>query len=279
MKREVETRVGHVVVEERGEGTPLVLLHGAGHDRRDFAAIVPTLSRRFRTLAVDWPGFGESVVERPASLGASVLFDVLEDVVAGLALPPAVVLGNSVGGAAAVRLAARVPSAVRGLVLVDPGGFTARDWLVRAFCRVQGTPWVRRLTGGAFARSYLHRRSPPADDLLARLAAATPANHLAHAAVWRSFAEASASVEGEASQVRCPVLVVWGRHDPVLRLGREGVRVRAAFPDARFEVVDTGHVPFVEDPEGFLACVGSFLDGLRAPVEAELPHDSAPVAR
>lgn len=264
MKNVVETRVGRVVVDELGEGTPLVLLHGAGHDRRDFAAIVPTLSTRFRTLAVDWPGFGESVVDAPAALGASVLFDVLEDVVTGLRLPPAIVLGNSVGGGAAVRLAARRPAAVRGLVLVDTSGFTERGALVRAFCRVQGSVLVRRLTGRAFARSYLHRRSPAAADLLARVGAATPENHVAHAALWRSFAEPSASVMEEAAHVRCPVFVVWGRHDPILRLAHEGARVRAAFPRAPFEVVDTGHVPFIEDPEGFLALVGPFLDGLAA---------------
>lgn len=247
---------------DAGSGPPLLLLHGAGHDRRDFDALVPSLSRRFRTLAVDLPGFGESRVATPRALSAAVLFDVLEELVDGLRLPPVVVLGNSVGGAMAIRLAGRHPARVRGLVLVDPGGFTERSLLVRAFCRLQGSEFVRRHTGRAFARHYLRRSGPLVDDLVDRVAEAEPASIAAHAAVWRSFALPSASVVEEARRVRCPTLLAWGLKDPILRASAEGARARAAMPSAHWVPFDTGHVPFLEAKEEFLAAVTPFLDAL-----------------
>ncbi|MBL8720204.1 MAG: alpha/beta hydrolase [Myxococcales bacterium] len=256
------TSVGEVTVAEAGSGPPLLLLHGAGHDRRDFDALVPSLSRRFRTLAVDLPGFGDSPVAAPRALSAAILCDVLEELVDGLRLPPAVVLGNSVGGAMAIRLAGRHPERVRGLVLVDPGGFTERTLLVRALCRLQGSEFVRRYTGRAFARHYLRRSGPLVDDLVERVGQASAESIAAHAAIWRSFALPSASVVEEARRVRCPTLLAWGLHDPILRASAEGARARAAMPSARWVPFDTGHVPFLEAKDAFLAAVTPFLDAL-----------------
>jgi len=256
----VPTTLGEVTVAEVGAGPPLLLLHGAGHDRRDFDGVVPVLARRFRTLAVDLPGFGDSSVAAPRSLSAAKLFDVLEELLDGLGLRDAVLLGNSVGGAMAIRLAGRHPERVRALVLVDPGGFTERTLLVRALCRLQGSELVRRHTGRAFARSYLRKRGPRVDALVDRVGQATPASIAAHAAIWRSFADTSASVLEEARRVRCPTLLTWGIHDPILRVSVEGARARAALPDARWVPFDTGHVPFVEAEAEFLAAVTPFLD-------------------
>src|SRR5712692_1836280 len=67
----IPTRVGRVAVNIVGDGPPLVLLHSVAHDHHDFDAIVPTLSTQFRTIAVDWPGHGESdMFDPPSSAGA-----------------------------------------------------------------------------------------------------------------------------------------------------------------------------------------------------------------
>jgi pimeloyl-ACP methyl ester carboxylesterase len=61
-----------------------------------------------------------------------------------------------------------------------------------------------------------------------------------------------------ARAIRCPTLVVSGKRDPVIPLA-SGRAARAAIPGARIAEMDTGHCPFVEDPEGFLAEVSPFL--------------------
>ena len=67
--------------------------------------------------------------------------DIAEELVEQLAPGGAVVLGNSVGGFAATRLAIRRPELVKGLVIVDGGGFAGRPLHVRAFCLLMSRPW------------------------------------------------------------------------------------------------------------------------------------------
>ncbi len=258
----VPTRAGDVAVEVQGAGAPLVLLHAVAHDHRDYDAVVPTLARTFRTIAVDWPGHGRSAMwAPPSSASAASVFDVLEDVVDALDLPPAFFMGSSVGGAASIRLAARRPARVRGLVLVDTGGLVGRALLPRAFCWVQGREVVRRWTGMAFARSYLAVKSPGTSSLLGRIAEGRkrPGFVEMDAAMWRSFGDAASDLSELAPRVRCPTMVGWGRRDPVLRPKVEGTRVRRLLPHAEYLELDTGHVPFVERPEAFLAGVLPFL--------------------
>jgi pimeloyl-ACP methyl ester carboxylesterase len=260
----IALRAGTVAYAVEGAGPPVVLLPAIGHDHRDFDAIVPALARDHRTIAIDWPGFGSSPApDPPSSASAALMCDVLEQLVDALDLEPAIYLGNSVGGAAAVRLAARRPDRVRGLVLVDTGGFTPMTPLTRAFCRMQGRAWVRRTTGLAFARFYTTRRHAGARAMLDRVAAAIrePATVAVHAAVWRSFAEPESDMTRVV--IECPTLVVWGRRDPVLRASVDGARVRATIPHAQWIVLDTGHVPFVEEPEAFLEATSPFLASLR----------------
>jgi 3-oxoadipate enol-lactonase len=58
--------------------------------------------------------------------------------------------------------------------------------------------------------------------------------------------------------------VVWGRRDPVVRAAVDGAAVRAAIPHAEYVELDTGHAPFVEEPDAFLDAVLPFLASLHA---------------
>jgi pimeloyl-ACP methyl ester carboxylesterase len=253
-----------VAVRVRGDGAPIFLLPGNGHDGRDFDAIAPVLSKRFRTYALDWPGFGESEPpQSPASASAAVFCGVAEDVITQVEQRPAVLLGNSVGGLACLRFAARHPGAARGLILVDTAGFARMSVVSRAFCRLQGREAVRRVFGLRFASWYMKRRNAFVAAALQRVAASrrvAPAITV-EAAVWRSFASERDAAD-DAREVLCPTLIAWGRRDPIARLAVEARRTTAAFPEAGFVELDTGHVPFLEDPEQFLRAIGPFLETL-----------------
>jgi pimeloyl-ACP methyl ester carboxylesterase len=263
----VSTRAGRVAVEAAGEGPPLVLLHSGTHDRHDYDPILPALAGRFRVLAVDWPGHGDSEMPAPpSSMSVGLLCDVLEDVVGALGLGPAVFVGNSVGGTASLRLAARRPGVVRGLVLVDSGGLVEQSALVRAFCWVQGRHVVRRRLGLPFARAYLKKQTSDVEASLTRMerALTRPAFVEMAAALWRSFGTAQNDLAEEARRIRCPTLIVWGKHDIVIRARVEGRRIREVLPHAGYVELDTGHVPFLEDPQAFLAATLPFLHALPA---------------
>ena len=92
------------------------------HDRHDYDELRALLPPGLRSIALDWPAHGESPAgDGPAS--AMRFADIAEELVEQLAPDGAVVVGNSVGGFAATRLAIRRPELVSGLVIIDGGGF------------------------------------------------------------------------------------------------------------------------------------------------------------
>jgi pimeloyl-ACP methyl ester carboxylesterase len=186
-------------------------------------------------------------------------FQVLREFVAALKLPPALFIGNSLGGNAAARLAIEQPQAVQGLVLVSPGGFTPHNFVSRAFCRLQGGRFS--IPPKLFARMYLRRRTPTVQEMLTRAATeqATPERLAVNRAVWRGFVDPRHDLRQAAAAIKAPVLVVVGRHDPVIPANKDGRIAAQAIPGARLFVPPSGHAPFAETPDEFLAEVLPFL--------------------
>jgi 3-oxoadipate enol-lactonase len=270
--RVVATSVGPVELHEAGAGPPLFLLHAAGHDHRDFEAVIPALAARHRVLAVDWPGAhgSRSAAPDPPESASTLLYAaVLDELVARLAPGGAAIVGSSIGGHAAVRLATARPERVRALVLVDSGGFVPDSGVARAFCRVKGIPWVTARVEGAFARRHLRVRTATVRARLAAIEAARrdPTWARVTAAIWRSFARPEADLRPLAPAVRAPTLLVWGRHDPVLPVA-QGRLAASLIPGASLVELATGHLPFAEAPEAFLAAVLPFLDGIHRDARA-----------
>ncbi len=270
----LSTPLATISYDSRGDGPPLVLLPSGGHDRRDYDELRDLLGERFHTIALDWPAHGASP-PAAAPVTAMLLADLAELAVERLAPEGAVVLGNSVGGFAAARLAIRRPELVRGLVIVDGGGFAARTPALRAFCALMSRPRFLRAIYPAFSARYMRVRGD-ADRLARERAIATTRSQpglSAVASLWGSFASPEHDLRACAAGISAPTLVVWGRRDPVipLRLGR---RLAKSIPGARLAVLDTGHVPYTSDPRGFAAELLPFLQAL-APAPGEAPRAPA----
>lgn len=255
----VQTRVGEVAYSDTGDGPVVVLLHATLHDRHDFDAILPSLRRGHRVIAVDWPGHGDSPAPTPDYRPTAASFgDVLVDVVAALDLPPAAFIGNSVGGFAAARLAITDPQRVSRLVLVNTGGFLSGP-AVRLYCRTMGTPAVMKRVLPRFIRSYMKATTDTDHAIEERaLARARTREGLVLAALWRSFGAPEHNLRPHAHRITAPCLVIWGSKDTAgpLPVGR---LTAARIPGSRLEVLPTGHVVFSSDPDGFLAIAAPFL--------------------
>jgi pimeloyl-ACP methyl ester carboxylesterase len=256
----VKLSTGSVHYTEQGEGTPLVLLHANPGDGQDFEAVIPALARSYRVLALDWPGYGRSDLPAdPASATVMLFYQVLREFIATLALPPAFFIGNSVGGNAAARLAIESPPLVRGLVLVAPGGFTAHTMITRAFCRLQGSRLS--LTPRFFASLYLKHRTLTAQAMLQRAATlqSTPERIALNRAMWRSFARPENDLRQASLDLTVPTLLLFGTHDPAIPASKDGMVASRCIPSAQFVAMPSGHAPFAEVPEQFLAQVEAFL--------------------
>ncbi|MFJ3303736.1 alpha/beta fold hydrolase [Streptomyces sp. NPDC086549] len=272
MRMTVATALGDVAVRCDGPpGAPaLLLLHANPGDGRDYDAVLPALAARHRTYVVDWPGYGDSTAPDPGLVSPEGLVEVAERVLDALGAESAVtVVGNSVGGYVACRLAegAHVER-IAGLVLVDPAGFTAQNALTRWFCReVMGRPAVARRLVVPLARAYLGRRRTPSARATFGRARGLPYRRerlAVHCAIWRGFADPGFGLT-DPGALDIPVLLLWGRRDPVVPAFLDGRRARRALPRHTVSVLlPTAHEPYNERPDLFLRHTLAFLEDPRA---------------
>lgn len=252
-----------VAVRSSGSGPALVLLHANGGDHRDFDAVAGQFASRHAVHAVDWPGWGDSLsTDEPSAVGyAELLPQLLERLPGG----PFVLVGNSVGGFAAILAASQRHDLVRGLVLVNPGGFTPQ-WLgASVVCRSVGSQRLAPLMMRVLPRLYLRRSNRWVTEIRNRSVemSRNPGRVRAFAAVWRSFAAPEHDARDAASRLEVPTLVLWGRRDPVLPWHVDGRRARGALSAAQVVALPCGHQAFAEMPAEFLTHVEEFLETLR----------------
>jgi pimeloyl-ACP methyl ester carboxylesterase len=263
----LRVRTGNVAYSDSGAGRPIVLLHATLHDHHDFDPVTATLARHHRVIAVDWPGHGES--DHADRITGPLLADVLEDIVDSLELKSIVLIGNSVGGSAAARLAITRPDTVAGLVLVNTGGFVPNNVFTSTFCRLMGTRAIARRVLPRFVPVYMKARTPADERVVNRAVARahTDEGAATAASIWRSFDTEEYDLRDRAHQIVAPTLIVWGALDPTLSL-RVGRATHRAIVGSEMVVLQTGHVVFSSDPEGFLEVVEPFLQRIDGQVHA-----------
>jgi pimeloyl-ACP methyl ester carboxylesterase len=266
----MQTSLGTVSYTDEGAGPPVLLLHAALHDRTDFASVTAALAKGRRVIAMDWPGHGASPLPaRP--LRAVELGDLIVEFADRMDLRNTVVIGNSVGGYAACRLALERPERVAALVLINSGGFTPHNPLTRLGCAVMGRPRVVKAVFPAFVRAYMHAANAADEAIVDRVVARAKTDDGARtaAALWKSFTEPGHDLRLRATQITAPVLITWGTKDPSAP-SRWGSAVQAAIPGSTFEALPTGHVVFSSQPVAWLETVLPFVDaahGVRDRVE------------
>jgi pimeloyl-ACP methyl ester carboxylesterase len=256
----IETSFGAVSYSDEGSGAPILLLHAALHDRTDYRPVAAPMMRGRRVLALDWPGHGESPLP-PTPLRAAQLGDLLIEFADRLDLTNAVIVGNSVGGYAASRLALERPERVAGVVLINTGGFTPHSVFTRGFCAVMGRPAVIRAVFPAFVRAYMRAKNPTDKAIVDRVVARAKSDDGARtaAALWKSFTEPEHDLRSRAAEIKAPVLITWGGRD-VTAPPRWGRAIHAAIAGSRFESLPAGHVVFSSEPVAWLETVLPFVD-------------------
>jgi pimeloyl-ACP methyl ester carboxylesterase len=259
MSMEVRRMQG-VAVHVSGRGPGVVLLHANGGDHREFSEVIPALSRTCTVYAVDWPGHGQS---DPAPDPTAIAFaDLLPLILSELGGGPFALIGNSVGGFAALRTAIGRPDLVSRLVLVNPGGFTPRTPFALVTCKIMGSGPVAPIAMRQLPRLYLRRSSGAVTAVKARAveASQSPEAVRTFASMWRSFGDPKHDARRDVGWLTVPTLLIWGTRDPVLPWLIDGRRAAKAIPGATVVLLPCGHQAFLEMPPEFLDVVGPFLD-------------------
>ncbi|TMK96953.1 MAG: alpha/beta fold hydrolase [Actinobacteria bacterium] len=268
--RMVATRRARLSMMEAGSGQPVVALHGLGGTKGSFIPTVAALSGRFRVIAIDLPGFGDSDKPIGASYDARFFARAVSDLLDALQLDRAHLIGNSLGGRAALEVGLRYPDRVDRLALLCPSLAWRRErpWapllrltrpelgLVPLAPRPVVEAIVRRLIPSAgegwsaagvdeFLRAYLK----PAG----RAAFYAAARH-----IYLEEPDGEAGFWPRLRELQADALFVWGRRDRLVPVAFAR-HVTAALPGARHVELDCGHVPQVERPRDTHDAVGEFL--------------------
>ena len=249
-----------------GSGPVLICLHAIGHGARDFEDLSRRLSPRYRILALDFPGQGNSGPDtEPAS--ATRYTELLAQFIDRLDLHLVTLLGNSIGGAVSIRYASAHPERVKALVLCDSGGLGKPSPVGRVFiggfvqffaAGRRGAFWYRWAFDRYYRRVLIMDSSREERDRIIR-SAYEIAPTLEQA--WRSFDRPEENLLPLLSSIQCPVLLAWAKQDFVLPL-RSAQPSFNLFRKHQLEIFDGGHAAFLEDPDRFEKSLREFLEDM-----------------
>jgi pimeloyl-ACP methyl ester carboxylesterase len=239
-------------------GMPILLLHGWQGAGAVWTPIVERLAARYRTIAVDLRGFGESNAA-PGPYRVETFSDDLSALVASLDLDPMVVVGHSMGAAIAQRFAIDRPDAVEGLVLVAPVPASGVPFSPRVDAMFRATAgnmdnanaWLNALTYTEPSREVR--------ALMRAAAAATPA----HVALESFDSWTHLDFASEAATIDTPTLILAPAADRPMTPEFTRERVADVIPGSRLVVIEeAGHYLPLEQPERVAALVDRFVDAL-----------------
>jgi pimeloyl-ACP methyl ester carboxylesterase len=256
---QVETSEGTISVSQAGSGPPVVLLHGLGATKVSFLPSVAALAGSHRAIAVDLPGFGDSVKPIRAGYDPAYFTRVVVALLDALEIDRAHLVGNSMGGRVALQVGLDHPDRVARLGLLAPSlaWLRGRPWapllklvapqlgLIQPAPRPVVEAIVRRVVPGAeeewtaagideFLRSYLTPRGRAAFYAAARN-------------IYLEHPRGRHGLWTRLPSLAAPSLFVWGQRDSLVPIGFAD-HVRRALPESMHLELPGGHVPQLEDP-------------------------------
>jgi 4,5:9,10-diseco-3-hydroxy-5,9,17-trioxoandrosta-1(10),2-diene-4-oate hydrolase len=265
-----------IFLAEAGSGPPVVMLHGGGPGASgvsNYSRNIDALAAHFRVVVPDMPGYGGSAKGVDQADPFGYLADMIRGLLDELAIDTAYLIGNSYGGAAALRLALDTPHRVDKLVLMGPGGIgttrAAPTAGLKSLLSYYGGAGPSRNKLEAFIRNYLVYEGTSVPDALidARYAASVdpevvadpplrrPSGPMALRNLWRM----DLTRDRRLKRLQTPTLVLWGRDDKVNRPAGGPMLVNL-MPNAQLVITScTGHWMQWEHAELFNRLVVDFL--------------------
>ncbi|MCH8948778.1 MAG: alpha/beta hydrolase [Chloroflexi bacterium] len=262
---------------EAGRGLPVVLVHGWNGSTFSFRYVISELARQYRVIAIDLLGFGYSARPANGDYSLSAQAKLVSVVLDRLDVEHATLLGHSMGGAVAMRVAVGNPDQVERLVLAD-------SVTVSQVRRAVRFSWLFRLLMPLAAPFTMHRerfrrrvfRSAVHDPafLTPEMLAGhyRPLHMRGHLqSLAKQLIDRGRDDLWLPDRIGQPTLILWGEHDRWIPLAA-GEAMAEQIPDARLVVVPSaGHMPLEEQPE---FCNRELLKFLPAVAEATAAEKS-----
>ena len=263
--KQVPLHDGHLATIDQGQGPVVLLAHGFPMDHVLWVDLVEPLAQRWRVLAPDLRGFGQSRLR-----SAPATMERMADDLAGLldaleVTEPIVFCGLSMGGYIAAAFWRKYASRIGGLVLMDtksaadsPEVAAGRETTAQQVLREGLEPVADAMIPKLLAETT-RATAPEVVERLRKMILRCPREGVAAAA--RGMAQRR-DFTPELGQMACPTLVVAGQHDP-LSPPAQMRELAACMPSARLVVIPgAAHVPPLEQPVETVRVLSEFLETL-----------------
>ena len=256
----------HFVI--KGEGCPVVLIHGNPGSCHDWSRLYVPISRRYRAVAFDRPGHGHSDRPNHRPITVEVQAEILHAALAELKIERPIIVGHSWGGSLALVYALMFPQRVSGLVLLAPAAYESDDG-VSFLSKLPGWPIIGDVLNFLFTpllSAWLVRT----DIAKAFAPDAVPEKYMRHVLAewtrptkvkWYSvddalLTESLPKFAARYDEISVPMAIVAGDSDQIVPSEKNAGRLYRTLPDSYFSLLQqTGHqIPFTR-PEAVLTAI------------------------
>jgi len=283
----LELHGDRVAYRDAGDGEALLLIHGMAGSSATWRAVMPQLSKKYRVVAPDLLGHGQSAKPRgDYSLGAFAV--LLRDLLDELGITRATVVGQSLGGGIAMQFGYQHPDYCERMVLIGSGGLGPDVGLTLRLLSAPGAELVLPiiapqavLNAGNKLGSWLTSvgiQSPRGTEMWSAYSS------LSDRQTRQSFLRTLRSVVDDRGQTvsahsrlrvaaEVPIMAIWGDNDKIIPVDH-AYAAQAARKDSRLEVLPgIGHFPHVESPTEVVDLIEDFIaTPRRSAVASEQPN-------
>jgi pimeloyl-ACP methyl ester carboxylesterase len=249
---------------QQGNGEPILLIHGFDSSVLEFRRLLPLLAVHHETWAVDLFGFGFTDRVTGVKITPDTIKTHLYYFWKTLIQKPVILVGASMGGAAAIDFTLTYPDAVQKLVLIDSAGmaggsvmskymFPPLDYLATEFLR---NPRIRN----SISRAAYKNKTLASIDAQVCTALHLECSQWSQALIAFTKSGGYSSFKNRLSQIQPPTLILWGKDDRILGTADVDKFKSATANSQLIWIEDCGHVPHLEQPQITARHILEFVD-------------------
>jgi pimeloyl-ACP methyl ester carboxylesterase len=248
-RKTVQVDDHRVAYSEGGKGEPVILVHGFGASSDNWNRMAGRLTKKYRVIAPDLPGWGQSTRTDSASYAYPQQVERLHEFLGALGLKRFHLIGHSMGGFISSAYAARYPEEVITLALLAPHGVTEPQPSELALSVAAGDNWLVARNVPEFERllDKVFAKRPYVPKPVLKVFAAYAIRGSAKST--RIFAEMQTNdppLETRLPLIKAPTLIMWGDQDRVLHVSGSEVFRQGIKGSELLVLPGIGHMPLIE---------------------------------
>jgi len=264
-EKSIEVQGVNTIYLDQGSGKTVLFIHGFCGNAFNWSDVFFPLSKEFRVIVPDLPGYGKSACPGKQKHMMIWYADFLAEFLDRLGVEKAVVVGNSMGGSIAAWMAIRHPDKVEKLVLEDSAGTRGGMMgLLKGVAQMTPSPMIIPLLHVVFpVDPEKMRKTPVSEQKRVEVAEARYNSELAPCSS-RAMKSSAVSLgqdlpEKQFGKIAAPTLIIWGDNDDLLEV-KTAEKFHQKIPGSRVEIIQGGvHTPMQWKPEEFMKVLRAFI--------------------